>query len=400
MTERPPPGHAGPHWRFEKFAVPSGFYGMASREDNVRPAFKSSNFPDESVMPSGLGPGYYSRVRDQRFRELYHEQQVFHVLAGFDMTHLQKDLNKLKLQLTSSLFTIFLFAMLVGHFVVSRSIRPLSQIKKTATKIAHGELSERIPEIPRSGAAELKVLSTDLNETFSQLEGSFLRQIRFTADASHELRTPLTALLAQIEHGLKRSRTSEDYENILEVCKRSGTRIRRITEQLIELSRYDSGNVEMDFEEVSLQPMLISLAEELEPYVRGEGHELKTDIASGEFNCDPFRLEQVLTNLINNAIQHNDRSITITLRARLESDSLVIEVVDTGKGIQPENIDKLFGRFFQESASRTKGNGKTNVGLGLSISEAIVKAHGGRLEVTSEPNVETRFSIILPRPVS
>ena len=391
----PPPGLAGPHFRFENNAVSSGYYGRAGRKDGSREPYVSSNYPGVE-FPAGLEPGFYSREREGRYRELFHEQGGKQVLVGFDLHLLQDDLDRLKLQILGGLLAIFVFAMIVGHFLVSRSIKPLGAIEKTSAKIAKGELSERIPEISPKGATELKALSKNLNETFAQLEDSFQRQIRFTADASHELRTPLTALLAQIEHGLKRSRTEQEHEDILKVCKRSSKRICCITEQLIELSRYDSGRVEMDLEEVSLEPMLISLAEELDPYVRERGHDFQLEISGGEFVCDPFRLEQVLTNLINNAIQHNDEAMTITLRARLVEEDCVIEVIDTGKGIQPENLDKLFGRFFQESSSRNKGNGRTNVGLGLSISEAIVKAHGGRIEVTSEPRVQTVFRIILP----
>ena len=385
----------GPHRKFEQDLVPKGFYGMASRRDSEIASYRSSNFPEIDI-PESIGNGSFVRWRDANFREVYHEQNQFQILVGYDVRIISDSLHLLKLQLLGGLFAVFGFAILVGHFLVSRAIKPLSGIEAAAAKIAQGQLSERVPKIPESGATELKNLSSNLNETFTQLENSFQRQTRFTADASHELRTPLTALLAQIEHGLKRSRSAEEYANILEVCKRSSTRIRRITEQLIELSRYDSGRVEMETEEVLLEPMMISLAEELTPYIYEHGHELQTEITSGEFTCDPFRLEQVITNLINNAIQHNEKPTTITLRARLEVDQCVIEVSDTGIGIQPENIDKLFSRFFQESASRTKVLNHTNVGLGLSISEAIVKAHGGKIKVTSEPNINTTFRITLP----
>ncbi len=388
--------HLAPPQRvFEEDWVPLGFYVRAEARGGGGPAFQSSNYPGLE-MPSGFGRGYFLRLRDGRFREIYHEAGPFDVLIGTDLTVHQQGLARLKWQIAGGASMLFGFGMLVGSLLVSRAIRPLVEIEQVAGEIAEGELSRRIPSSSRSGAKELQQLTGNLNHAFEQLEALFDRQRRFTADASHELRTPLTALLAQIEHGLKRSRSEEEYARILEVCQRSGSRIRRITEQLIELSRYDSGRAEMDFEEISLEPMLVSLAEELTPYVEGRGHALHTDLVACELSCDPFRLEQVITNFVNNAVQHNERPVTVTLRSRLSDGECVIEVIDNGRGIRAENLDKLFDRFFRESASRTRENGSSNVGLGLAISQAIVKAHGGRVEVLSEPDVETVFRVALP----
>ncbi len=389
------PGRPGEFKQLESIYVPKGFYARSERKDGLREPFQSSNFP-EMEMPRQLGQGYYIRFRGAGARELYHETTRARVLVGQSLDPYYAGLTTLKLQIAGGSAAIFFVSMLVGHFLVSRSIRPLTLIEDTSEKIAQGQLSERIPEISKSGAMELKNLANHLNHTFNKLEESFKRQLQFTADASHELRTPLTALLAQIEHGLKKPRPGEQYSNILEVCKRSSTRIQRITEQLIELSRYDSGRVELDREEVSLAMILAPLAEELGPYVQEQGHQLEIDIGDGELTCDPFRLEQVITNLVNNAVQHNSQPMTITLCGVVKEDTCHIEVIDTGKGIQPENLDRLFDRFFQETSSRTKEKGSNNVGLGLAISEAIIKAHGGHIEVESTPGVETTFRIVLP----
>jgi signal transduction histidine kinase len=347
-------------------------------------------------MPSGIGFGYYVRFRGESYRELYHENPTFQVFVGADLTSYYRGLKLLKLKILGGAFSLFLIGVIVGSIFVSRLIRPLDTIEKVSSKIASGKLRERIPVEAGGGARELESLTENLNHTFGKLEESFHRQMRFTADASHELRTPLTALLSQIEYGLKRERQPEEYQKVLEVCQRSSERIQRITKQLIELSRYDSGRVEMDYEEVSLEPLMIALAEELEPYVRSLGHQLHTEIMPGDLICDPFRIDQVITNLINNAVQHNDQPINITLRAEIKGDECWIEVVDTGKGILKENLESVFGRFFQESASRANENGRANVGLGLAISEAIVKEHGGRIEVESSPGVRASFRIVLP----
>lgn len=140
------------------------------------------------------------------------------------------------------------------------------------------------------------------------------------ADVFHELRTPLTALIVQIEHGLKQSRSEEEYTHVLSICGRA-YRIQRITKQLIELSRYDSGRVKMEFEEIALDSLLISLPEELTPFLKSQGCQLVTDFQTSPVVCDPFRLEQVITNLVNNAIQHNREFISITIRSKIMADT-------------------------------------------------------------------------------
>jgi len=386
---------ASRHRNFEGRFVPRGFYAKVERKDEPDLQYTSSNFPDLD-FPAESVRGFFLRTRDNRFRELYHENTIFRVITGYDLQGFRAELWTFKLRLFGGLFLLFALALTVGYFIISRSLRHLVAIESTAEKIAEAELDQRIPDTTPRDAPELISLTHNLNHTFSQLESLFQRQIRFTADASHELRTPLTALLVQLEHGLKRPRTREEYERILEVSLRSTNRVRRITEQLIELARYDSGRVKMEFETLSLDSLLTSLAEELEPYIRETGGTLRTGLTTGLVKCDPFRLEQVITNLVNNAVQHNPQPVDISIRNHFENGHAVIEVVDNGKGIQPENLGQIFDRFFQESRSRTKENGEGNVGLGLAISQMIIKAHGGTLSVRSEPGVKTAFTIRIP----
>ncbi|WP_309396351.1 sensor histidine kinase [Cerasicoccus maritimus] len=379
---------------FEHDAVADGYYAALIRKRNREFAIKTSNFPNIDI-PYNLSEGYYFRTRDGLYREILHVSPAFYVIVGVDLHPMQSELNILKLQIIGTTLFIFIIGLSVGYVFVNRSLRPLRDIEITTQKIALGELYERIPESKIGRTKELVDLTDHLNHTFEKMEDLVNRQVRFTADASHELRTPLTALMAQIALGLKRERTVEEYIQLFKVSQRSAQRIQRITEQLIELSKFDSGRVDLEFEELPLDGMLIGLTEELQAYVSDRGSELKTNLATGIIRCDPFRLEQVITNLVNNAIQHNIRPLNITLRGWFDQGNAVIEVSDDGKGIKPENIDKLFDRFFQESVSHTSRH--NNVGLGLAISKAIVEAHGGVLSARSTPEVETTFRITLPQ---
>ncbi|WP_309380412.1 sensor histidine kinase [Cerasicoccus frondis] len=387
-TESPP-------WEsLRNFHLPDGFYAtlIDRRTGTVR--YQSSNYPS-MLLPEVPNGGYVFRTRDGTKRELFHSHPFYTVVIGTDLAVFHSGLTMLIWQIVGATLLIFGLGLVVGYFLINRALKPLQDIEVTAEKIARGELHERIPTPNKGQSSEIIELTNHLNETFAQLEALVDRQVRFTADASHELRTPLTALMAQIALGLKRTRTTEEYTRLFEVCQRSGQRIQRITEQLIELSKFDSGRVDLDYEELPLGGMLMELTEELQAYVKDRGSELKTDLSAGVIRCDPFRLEQVITNLVNNAIQHNIRPITITLRGWFDGPTAIIEVSDDGKGIQPENLDKLFDRFFQESVSHTTRH--NNVGLGLAISSAIVEAHGGRLSAASQPDVKTTFRITLPQ---
>ena len=396
-TQRTPgDGGMDEHSVFEEKAVPQGFYAWVVSIHDPSRTYLSSNLPEIS-LPVDMQGGYFLRTRNAQFREIFHVNPDAVSLIGVDLNTVYRSLDLLKLQIFGVLAGIFIISLAVGSGLVARVVSPVARIENTASEIAGGDLSARIPQDTRiRTASEFERLAKHLNIAFTQLEAAFNRQTRFTADASHELRTPLTVLLAQVDYGLKRMREPHEYVRILGMCQRSSQRIQRITEQLMELARYDSGQVRLTWETLSLETMIRAMVEELEPFAESAGHRLVTEVEDDTFRCDPFRLEQVLTNLVNNAIQHNADPITITLHGRMEETGAVIEVSDNGKGIQPENLDRLFDRFFQESPDRHSEDPDANTGLGLSISQAIVEAHHGSLSVRSAPGVQTIFTLRLP----
>jgi len=384
------------HRLFEEVYVPEGYYAMVVRTDRSDLRFVSSNFPEGLQMPDRMAGGHYLRDRGRRYREIYHETRGFRVLVGVNLDSLQAELERLKVKILLGCFGLLSGTMLIGTALVSRTLRPLKDIEETTNRIAKADLSARIPLPAESDAQELHTLSENLNAAFAQLESLFQRQIRFTADASHELKNPLAALMAQIEYGLKQSRSPEEVTHLLNVCARSAARIQRITEQLTELSRYDTGQMSMEFMKIPLHSVLSALSAELEPYIREHGGELQLFLQEVSCECDPFKIEQVITNLVTNAVVHNQTAVIIQLYLRLEAEFCIIEVHDNGKGIAGEHLDKLFDRFFQENPSQHAQGGEQHVGLGLAISNAIVNAHGGQLTAVSEPGQHTAFCIKLP----
>ena len=162
-------------------------------------------------MPTGRFHGYHQRTRDGFYRELLQSNPHFFILVGYDLAGMRADLGRLKLKILGGTLAIFAAGLLVGHLLVARSLRPLRGTEETSAAIARGGLSTRIPAARAGSSRELAQLAGHLNETFAQLESLFQRQLRVTADASHELRTPLTALLSQLQFGLKKVRSPEEY---------------------------------------------------------------------------------------------------------------------------------------------------------------------------------------------
>ena len=381
--------------RFETLKVPVGYYASVTSKDGGKVLFQSSNFPDIEI-PKGEYQGYFYRIRDGRYRELLNGGRRSNVLIGLDLAEFSSSLNVLKLQIIAVAGFIFIVSLGFWYVFVTRRLAPLKSIQSTAVKMAEGRLSERIDSKQEGCAKEFDVLISELNHSFAQLDSLFQRQVRFTADASHELKTPLTALIAHIDLALKGSRSDEEYLKIFKVCSHSCARLNRIIKELLEISRYDAGSVQLEYEVLPLDEVISSLVDEMQAYAQRNGSTIKTDLDSGAIEMDPFRLEQVLTNLLNNSLQHNDEPVVINVRSRIVEDNAVIEVIDNGKGIQPENIDKLFDRFFQEDFSHTSKKDGQNSGLGMAICKAIVDLHSGTIQVTSRPGIETIVTVSIP----
>jgi heavy metal sensor kinase len=313
------------------------------------------------------------------------------ILVGRNMSVELAELHKTGLKLTGVGFVILIFGLGGGWWLVNRSLRPIAEISSAATKIAAGDLSQRISVA--EAESELGQLAAVLNSTFARLEAAFAQQKQFASDAAHELRTPVTVMLTQTQTALNRERSAEDYRQTVEACQRAAQRMRRLIESLLELTRFDAGQevlkrVRFDFSKAvsdSLE-MVQTLADEKQVKVFAELEAL-------EIMGDPERLAQVVTNLLTNAIQYNQPGGEVRVRLETDGGLAVLTVADTGPGIAPEDLPRVFERFYRAEQSRT-GNG--NSGLGLSICKAIVAAHGGTIEVASEAGRGSAFTVRLP----
>ncbi len=286
---------------------------------------------------------------------------------------------------------VLFFGLTGGWWLVGRALKPVAIISTTAVKISAGDLSQRI-EVDEA-ESELGQLAAVLNSTFARLESAFAQQRQFASDAAHELRTPVSVILTQTQAALNRERDAAGYKQTVEACHRAAQRMRKLIEALLELARYDAGQEVLKRLTFDFSRTIAGCADLVQPLAEDRGVKICCDFSPLEIIGDPERLEQVVTNLLTNAIQYNQPAGEVTVRLAAEVGLAVLTIADTGQGIAPDDLPRVFERFYRGDKSRTGGG---NAGLGLSICKSIIEAHGGTIEVMSEQNIGTTFIVRLP----
>jgi heavy metal sensor kinase len=354
----------------------------------------SSRFQDRNVSasPPERGPGRVSISRSRgEYRELFLETPFGdRVLIGRSMKPELAAMYRLSLWLFAAGAGVLLLGLTGGWWVASRAIRPIDDISATAVKISAGDLSQRINVA--EAESELGRLATVLNATFARLEAAFAQQQQFTSDAAHELRTPVSVMLTQTQTALNRERSGAEYRETLEACQRASQRMRKLIESLLELARLDAGQEQMKRLKFDLSQTAWDCVELVRPLATQRGIKIHCDLPAVDGYGDAERLTQIITNLLANAVQYNKANGEIRISATLQGSMILLAVSDTGPGITSEDLPHVFERFYRADQSRSSGQ----TGLGLAISKAIVEAHGGTIEVLSQPGAGTTFTVVLP----
>ena len=218
----------------------------------------------------------------------------------------------------------------------------------------------------------------------------------FLSNISHELRTPLTSILAFVETLEDGGLEDEDNNrHFLSVIRRNGERMRDLIADILELSQIESGNVTLGRGQVKVSRVVNEIMTSLSSMAAARDITLTNNVSPNVVvNADQKRLEQMLTNLIDNAIRFNRRSGSVTVTDEVSGDRHLIRVSDTGEGIGTKELQRVFERFYRVDRARTREIGGT--GLGLAIVKHLARLHGGEVSVTSELGVGTTFTIDLP----
>lgn len=357
---------------------------------NGEPVTHSATAPSDTPLPD-------VREAPARSRGAFREAFLFPapgdcILVGRSITADLAGLRQFGFGLAGAGVAVLMLGVAGGGWLVARALRPIREISSTARKIATGDLTQRINATETD--SELGQLADLLNSTFARLDAAFAQQARFTADAAHELRTPVTVMLTHTQNGLTSDCPNEEHREAFEACQRSAQRMRRLIESLLELARLDAGQERVRRERFDLDRVAHECIELVRPLADQRRIAIHHDLSAIGCVGDVERVAQVITNVLTNAILHNRTAGEVRVTTGQEDGFVTLSVADTGPGIPPEDLPRIFERFYRADKSRAGSTG--GAGLGLAISKAIVEAQGGTIEAASQAGVGTRFFIRLP----
>ncbi len=295
-----------------------------------------------------------------------------------------------------------------GYWVVHRSLQPLVEIEETAAAIADGQLESRVPQ--GDPGTEVGQLALALNGMLAQIQRAVAssdaaaekartsedRMRRFITDASHELRTPLTTIRGFAE--LYRQGAAGDVEMLMSRIEAESRRMGVLVEDLLLLAQLDAQRP-LERSRVDLLALASDAVHDARSIAPDRPITLEVLDGPGtpEVTGDEARLRQVLGNLVANALRHTPDGAAVTVRVGTVGQDAVLEVQDTGPGMEESDAQRVFERFYRADTSRTRATGGT--GLGLSIVDSLVRAHGGRVSLTTAPGQGCRFRVSMPRVV-
>jgi heavy metal sensor kinase len=301
------------------------------------------------------------------------------------------------LQVGEVLLLVILALLVIGTaaglFLAGRTLGPIDRITRTAQAIGAGNLQGRLGLAPR--ADEVGRLAATFDGMLDRLERAFTQQRQFVADASHELRTPLAIIRSDLDILRRRPRSVAEHEEFERGLDEEIGRLSALVEDLLTLARADSGQAELAREFVYLDALVATVAAGVSRLAEAKGVALEEclerDVA---VLGDPARLHQLALNLLGNAVRYTPDGGVVRVTVAAQAGAACLEVADTGIGISPQDLPRVFDRFYRADEARNRAAG--GAGLGLAIARWCAEAHGGSIAVQSRPGVGSVFTVSLP----
>lgn len=297
---------------------------------------------------------------------------------------------------------VLVLSIVIGLFFFSNITQRLSKIKKTVTGFERGQLNERIDV---QGNDELAELSTCFNrmadtivDNMKEIQKTDQLRRELVANISHDLRSPIASIQGYLETIQMKgeSITKEELNEYFNTVLKNTQRLKRLIDDLFELSKLDAEQVSPNLENISMAELVQDLVQQFRPIAEKKGIELEAgfpETPSALIEADIGLMNRALTNLIDNAIDHTPPGGKVTVKTTRRGKEMVLEITDTGTGIPVEDIPRIFDRFYQVDKSRTNSNG---AGLGLAIAQKILRLHGAKVIVNSAENEGTTFEVAIP----
>ena len=342
--------------------------------------------------------GHYIEVLDEQGRVLLKSDAVlpparsrqktfsiygksYRTKASASEEPIDDSIQEIGLLLLGSSPVLLLLIGLTGYWISSRSLRPVDEMTQAARSIGANNLSGRLPVPPARD--EISRLAEAWNEMLGRLEESFVRMQRFTEDAAHELRTPLAALRTTADLALRRERDPQEYRDALSQAGVIAERMNQLAEGLLSIARGDYAPARQRMERVDFGALVRGMAAEMQPLFDDKDLRLDVSVPSKPIpiQADPDGLRRVLAILLDNALKYSYPGGEVALTVENGAEGPALAVSDTGCGIPPESLTRIFDRFYRVDSSRDRKTG--GYGLGLSIAQQIARSHQGQIVAES-----------------
>jgi signal transduction histidine kinase len=375
-TNLPKPGNYPP---------PQSFFTLA--DENGQVVFAGPGFQrGEQILPPELKKGLPIEVDGKRVGTLFMEP------VPFERNPREEEfLRRTNLMLVYSAVGTSVVALLLGIFLSRTLTRPIRELTEATHAVAGGNLGLQVSVRSRD---EMGELAASFNKMSADLARSTDARRQMTADIAHELRTPLSLILGHAEavHDGVLLPTRENFE----IIREEAVRLEHLVDDLRILSLADAGELSIHLQEVSAHKLLNDIQATYLHIARQRDVKIQLDVAPvlPMLNIDPGRMIQVLTNILDNALRHTPEGGLITLSARKAQDGVELSIQDSGPGIEGEDVNRIFQRFYRTDSSRHRNDGGS--GLGLAIAKSIVLAHNGQIWAESAPGQGLAVTIKLP----
>ncbi len=336
-----------------------------------------------AVVAFSIGPSIFHR----------HVREALGFVPPAVMQHLDDAFGQaLWLSLAVGIAAATVTAATVSWIVSMRIVRPVRDLASAARGVSRGNYSARVDV---GGSDEVTVLGRAFNEMAASLSSAEERRRQLLSDVAHELRTPLATIDAYLE-GLADG-VVEPGADTWRLLRHETSRLGRLTEDVTKVSLAEERQLDLRLRRVAARKLLDVAARAAAPAFAAKGVKLEIEPGDGTANVevDVDRLGEVLANLLANALRHTPTGGTVTLAARRDGGDVLLSVADTGEGLAPDDLDRVFERFYRVDRARSREDGGS--GIGLAIARALVEAHGGRLGAESGgPGLGARFVCRLP----
>ncbi len=359
--------------------------------DTLLKRWGASFLPEKRLKPEyHTADGFRTILVPVRFRD----GRFYSLQVATPIDSIEKLLQDLLIFAVISLGAFLTFAGFMGWFFASRVLRPVEKVTAAARKITYENLTDRVEE--NAPDEEMKSLVGAFNDMIARLEKSFKAISEFSAHVAHELKTPLAVMRGESELAVRRERSPEEYQKVLNGNLAEIEGLIRVIDDMLLLTTLDYDPQAFRFQKVDLTAFLKDISEAAEILARRKNIRVSVTPFSGPVwvSADPVHLRRLFLNLIENAVKFTRENERIGIFAILRDKKAQIEISDTGPGIPDQDLPRIFEKFFHRE--RTVNPGTPSHGLGLSIALSIAKAHQGDIQVKTHVGKGSVFTVQLP----